>query len=163
MAEACPGAAAPYRRADRYRGQGRANMLDAGSTRRYLTLRRCSRLCNMWLALATGISPIGGGLHQITRRGRPPDPVSAQTMDNLTSTAEVKVMSWPTAVLAIALIHRQQLRLLLGRKGRLGPATIEHEESAKAPRDDAAELPKRDPFRYLTQPLALSAPTQGLL
>ncbi|WP_159917663.1 hypothetical protein [Pantoea sp. 18069] len=52
-------------------------------------------------------------------------------MDGLTFTAEmVKAGAWPSAVVAMALIFREQLRALLARlsKGRLGPAEFEFEQ-----------------------------------
>ena len=55
-------------------------------------------------------------------------------MDSLTFIAElIKALAWPLAVVALALIFRQQLRTLLARlsKGRLGPAEFEFEQELK--------------------------------
>ena len=69
-------------------------------------------------------------------------------MDLFTFTVEIiKALAWPLVTLAVALIFRMQLRLLLGRikKGKVGPAEFEFEESVKALRDEAAELTDKEP------------------
>jgi hypothetical protein len=65
-------------------------------------------------------------------------------MDGLTFTAEIaKAIAWPVAAVTIALIFRDQLKALLDRvrKGKLGPAEFEFEESIRALKYQAATLP----------------------
>ena len=64
-------------------------------------------------------------------------------MDTLTFIAEIlKATAWPVAVLLIALVFRAELRKLLGRirKGKVGPAEFEFEETVRALATDAMAL-----------------------
>lgn len=64
-------------------------------------------------------------------------------MDWLTFIAELtRALAWPLAAVLIAWMFRDQLKLLLGRvrKGKLGPAEFEFEESVRALKNDAPEL-----------------------
>lgn len=79
-------------------------------------------------------------------------------MDYLTFTVEiVKALAWPLATLGIAGMFRDQFRTLLGRvrKGKLGPAEFEFEESVRALKDEAADLPKREPVRLPPETIRL--------
>jgi hypothetical protein len=70
--------------------------------------------------------------------------VSDQDMDALTFIVEiVKAAAWPLATLFIALQFRTELRALLARmkKGKVGPAEFEFEETVKMLKAEAAELP----------------------
>ncbi|SRR5712691_11611465 len=65
-------------------------------------------------------------------------------MDVLTFIVEiVKASAWPLAALFIALQFRDQLRALLARlkKGKVGPAEFEFEETVKTLKEEAAALP----------------------
>jgi hypothetical protein len=64
-------------------------------------------------------------------------------MDILTFIAELfKAAAWPIAVVVIALLFRTQFRELLVRlkKGKVGPAEFEFEQSVKALTEEAPEL-----------------------
>lgn len=64
-------------------------------------------------------------------------------MDTLTFTVEtLKATAWPVAALAIALLFRTELRQLLGRirKGKVGPAEFEFEETVRALATEAKGL-----------------------
>lgn len=64
-------------------------------------------------------------------------------MDALTFIVEIiKATAWPLAVLLIALVFRTELRQLLGRirKGKVGPAEFEFEETVRALATDAKVL-----------------------
>lgn len=54
-----------------------------------------------------------------------------------------KALAWPVAAVTIALLFRDQLKALLERirKGKLGPAEFEFEESIRALKNEAAGLP----------------------
>lgn len=78
-------------------------------------------------------------------------------MDSLTFIAElIKALAWPLAVVALALIFRQQLRTLLARlsKGRLGPAEFEFEQELKLL---AAQSPAPAPASAEVAAVALGA------
>ena len=80
-------------------------------------------------------------------------------MDWLTFIAEIaKALGWPVAAVVIALLFRDQLKALLVRvrKGKLGPAEFEFEESVKTLKSEAAQLAK-------TTPEVLSKDTVALL
>lgn len=69
-------------------------------------------------------------------------------MDWLTFVAEMaKALGWPLAAVVIAWMFREQLKVLLSRvrKGKLGPAEFEFEESVRALKTEAAELTKTAP------------------
>jgi hypothetical protein len=79
-------------------------------------------------------------------------------MDYLTFTVEIiKALAWPLATLGIAGMFRDQFRTLLSRvrKGKLGPAEFEFEESVRALKDEAADLPKREPVRLPPETIRL--------
>jgi hypothetical protein len=66
-------------------------------------------------------------------------------MDWLTFIVELfKAAAWPIAAVVIALLFRAQLKALLSRlrKGKVGPAEFEFEESVKVLEDEAAQLPQ---------------------
>lgn len=66
-------------------------------------------------------------------------------MDWLTFTVELaKALAWPVAAVVIALMFRDQLKGLLSRvrKGKLGPAEFEFEESVRVLKSEAAEVTK---------------------
>jgi hypothetical protein len=65
-------------------------------------------------------------------------------MDWLTFIVEiVKASAWPLAVVLMALLFRRELRALLARikKGKVGPAEFEFEETVKELEKEAAQLP----------------------
>ena len=69
-------------------------------------------------------------------------------MDLLTFIVEIaKALGWPLAAVVIALLFRDQLKALLVRvrKGKLGPAEFEFEESVKTLKSEAAQLTKTAP------------------
>jgi hypothetical protein len=87
-------------------------------------------------------------------------------MDALTFIAEiVKACAWPIAAISIALIFRQQIRALLQRlkKGKLGSAEFEFEETVKALRDEAPRLPQQAQAGAPNVALATTNPRAAVL
>jgi hypothetical protein len=81
-------------------------------------------------------------------------------MDWLTFIAEiVKALGWPVAAVVIALLFREQLKALLVRvrKGKLGPAEFEFEESVNSLKLEAAQLSQRPPESLSEETVALLA------
>jgi hypothetical protein len=81
-------------------------------------------------------------------------------MDWLTFIAEiVKALGWPVAAVVIAWMFRDQLKALLSRvrKGKLGPAEFEFEESVRVLKTEAAELTKAPQTSLSRETVALLA------
>lgn len=77
-------------------------------------------------------------------------------MDALTFTVEIfKAAAWPVAALVLALLFRREIKALLGRarRGKVGPAEFEFEETVRAVASDAKAL----------SPLQISAPADTRL
>ena len=76
-------------------------------------------------------------------------------MDALSFTVEIfKAAAWPVATLVVALLFRREIRTLLGRtrKGKVGPAEFEFEESVRAVATDAKGLNLPPPAAPLALP-----------
>ncbi len=81
-------------------------------------------------------------------------------MDWLTFIAEItKALGWPVAAVVIALLFRDQLKALLVRvrKGKLGPAEFEFEESVKTLKSEAAQITQGPPEVLSKDTVALLA------